>query len=190
MIPLPGRYLSFRAALRLLRALLRFRALARAPVRAGAITCGSVRVGGGPLHLSASVCYIHGLHACAPACMRECFCTRTSAHGTKWHGVTQPTLINAVHPHLDLNLSLHWHAHDARAHDARACAHASTAPALLSIGGQARKARIEKFEPDEGFQAHHPPFRTGRRSEASTTRPRRRSPGRPGGVGRTGAARA
>ena len=29
----------------------------------------------------------------------------------------------------------------------------------ISIGGQARKARIERFELDEGFQPHHPPFR-------------------------------
>ena len=30
---------------------------------------------------------------------------------------------------------------------------------LISTGGQARKARIEKFELDEGFQSYHPPFR-------------------------------
>ena len=30
---------------------------------------------------------------------------------------------------------------------------------LISIRGSARKARIEKFELDEGFQPYHPPFR-------------------------------
>ena len=30
---------------------------------------------------------------------------------------------------------------------------------LLSIRGQARKARIERFELDEGFQPYHPPVR-------------------------------
>ena len=30
---------------------------------------------------------------------------------------------------------------------------------LISIRGQARKARIDKFELDEGFQLYHPPFR-------------------------------
>ena len=29
----------------------------------------------------------------------------------------------------------------------------------VSIRGQARKARTEKSELDEGFQPHHPPFR-------------------------------
>ena len=29
---------------------------------------------------------------------------------------------------------------------------------LISISGQARKARIEKSELDEGFQLYHPPF--------------------------------
>ena len=32
---------------------------------------------------------------------------------------------------------------------------------LVSTGGQARNARIEKVELDEGFQPHHPPFRCG-----------------------------
>ena len=30
---------------------------------------------------------------------------------------------------------------------------------LISIRGYAREARVEKFELDEGFQPHHPPFR-------------------------------
>ena len=30
---------------------------------------------------------------------------------------------------------------------------------LISIRGQARQARIGKFELDEGFQPYHPPFR-------------------------------
>ena len=30
---------------------------------------------------------------------------------------------------------------------------------LTSARGQARKARMEKFELDEGFQPYHPPFR-------------------------------
>ena len=30
---------------------------------------------------------------------------------------------------------------------------------LISVRGRARKARIEKFELDEGFQPYHPPFR-------------------------------
>ena len=34
------------------------------------------------------------------------------------------------------------------------------AACLVSRRGQARKARVSKFELDEGFQPHHPPFRT------------------------------
>ena len=37
---------------------------------------------------------------------------------------------------------------------------------LLSIRGQARKARIEKFELDEGLQPYHPPFRSPPRAES------------------------
>ena len=36
------------------------------------------------------------------------------------------------------------------------------AACLIPVRGEARKARIDRFEPDEGFKPYHPPFRLWR----------------------------